>query len=331
MEQYFSEHDTTRVTDRLKRAVFFSIGLVILFFFVLFLHTIPPKTFPKQTILSVTPGTTVQEISHELETKNYIKNNTLFLILFVVLGNEHSLQTGEYVFDTPQSMWRIVERLRYGQYGNSRVKITFPEGMNRFEMAQVLKNKLPSFDTDTFITLTIDDEGYLFPDTYYFFSTVSPIEVIQTMKNNFNTKIELFQSSIESSNKTLKDIIIMASIVEKEAQGDEDRNVISGILWKRIHIGMPLQVDATFLYLLGKTSEQLTISDLKTDSLYNTYRHKGLPPGPISNPGINSIKASLYPEDSPYLYYLHDRYGTIHYAENFEEHKANKSNYLQHY
>ncbi len=110
--------------------------------------------------------------------------------------------------------------------------------------------------------------------------------------------------------------------------GDSDRAIVSGILWNRLNKGMPLQVDATLGYVTGKSSSELTVNDLKSDSLYNTYTHKGLPPGPISNPGIAAIGAAIHPDISPYLYYLHDKNGVIHFARTFAEHKQNIAKYL---
>lgn len=129
-------------------------------------------------------------------------------------------------------------------------------------------------------------------------------------------------------NRKISDVIIMASILEGEAL-PKDRQVVAGILWKRLSIGMPLQVDATFRYINGKGTYDLTADDLKIDSPYNTYIHKGLPPGPISNPGIDAISASLNPIPTKYLYYLTEKDGTIHYAKTFTEHIANKNKYLK--
>ena len=110
---------------------------------------------------------------------------------------------------------------------------------------------------------------------------------------------------------------------------DKDHKIISGILWKRIGMNMPLQVDAPFLYILGKTSAELTLADLKKDSPYNTYVNRGLPIGPIGNPGFSALRAAVFPASSPYLYYLSDNEGIMHYAKTFEEHKANKEKYLR--
>jgi len=121
----------------------------------------------------------------------------------------------------------------------------------------------------------------------------------------------------------------MASLIEKESSGDEDRSIISGILWKRFNNNRPLQVDATLSYLLGKKSQDLTVDDLNIDSPYNTYRYPGLPVGPIGNPGLEAIQAAIYPKDSPYWFYLHDKTGKAYYAKTFEEHIANKNKYLR--
>ncbi len=169
----------------------------------------------------------------------------------------------------------------------------------------------------------------MFPDTYTFFPWSTPETVVASLKTNFDKKIEPLQGDIEKSGRSLSDIIIMASIIEKEANGESDRALISGILWNRIDADIALQVDAPFLYLLGKESSELTKADLATKSLYNTYLHKGLPPTPINNPGLAAITAALHPEESKYFYYLHDSDGKIYYAKTFAEHKRNITNYLK--
>ena len=130
------------------------------------------------------------------------------------------------------------------------------------------------------------------------------------------------------SSKDKSDIVAMASILEKEVKSSEDRRIVSGILWKRIKIGMALQVDATLDYERNKTSAELTAEDLKEDSPYNTYTRTGLPPSPINNPGLDAIKAALEPKASLYLYFLTDSDNNVHYAKDFEEHKRNKEKYL---
>jgi UPF0755 protein len=171
-------------------------------------------------------------------------------------------------------------------------------------------------------------EGYLFPDTYFFYENVTPIQVLETLRDNFNDKIKLALLGIQAFGKPLNEVIEMASIVEREATSTVDREIIAGILWKRIATGMPLQVDPPFYYVLGKSSAQLTVKDLAMNSPYNLYSHKGLPPTPISNPGIDSILATVNPTKTNYLFFLADRRGVIHYAVTNDDHVANKYKYL---
>lgn len=197
-----------------------------------------------------------------------------------------------------------------------QIRITIPEGYAVKDIAERFKN-FRNFNGEKFLELAKNKEGYLFPDTYYFTSKETPEEIIEKLENNFKAKAGDVQ----------KDILIMASIIEKEAHNKEDRRIISGILWKRIKEGMPLQVDAVFDYLLDKESSEITQADLKMDSPYNTYKHKGLPPTPICNPGLDAIDAALNPTDSKYWYYLSDRNGVTHFAKNFDEHKLNRARY----
>ena len=148
------------------------------------------------------------------------------------------------------------------------------------------------------------------------------------MRSNFLRKIVSIQQSIFDFKHSEKDIIIMASILEDEATSTEARRIVSGILWKRLALGMPLQVDSTFLYINGKNTYDLTLDDLKIDSPYNTYLYKGLPPGPIGNPGLEAITDAVNPTASKYLYFLSSRDGTVYYAKTFEKHQTNREKYL---
>ena len=171
-------------------------------------------------------------------------------------------------------------------------------------------------------------EGYLFPDTYIFQTNTGVYTVIEAMQANYNRKIATVEDKIKASGKTESDIIKMASIVEEEGRTTETRQIVAGILWKRLALSMPLQVDSSFKYINGKTTATLTTADLKIDSPYNTYLYKGLPPTPICNPGLDSIIAVLSPIKTDYLYFLTDKDGVMHYAKTFDEHVANKQKYL---
>ncbi|MEK7085005.1 MAG: endolytic transglycosylase MltG, partial [Patescibacteria group bacterium] len=172
-------------------------------------------------------------------------------------------------------------------------------------------------------------EGYLFPDTYFFLKSDTPEDVVIKMLSNLERRItpEL-REEIARQGKSTHDALTVASLLEEEAREDEDRRIIAGILWKRIEKGMPLQVDAALTYVTGKASLSLSNGDLRQDSPYNTYKQKGLPLGPISNPGLAAIDAALHPAETEYLFYLSDRTGILYSAKTHEGHVANKRKYL---
>ena len=192
------------------------------------------------------------------------------------------------------------------------VKVTFPEGKTNEEMAQILSSRIQNFDAKRFLGITAGEQGYLFPDTYYFLKNETPDAVIKKMQDNFerktdtlDAKIKFYSSGYEGEKKWWQ-VVIMASILEKEAK-PADMKIVSGILWKRLDNGMLLQADAA----------------------PETYKNKGLPEMPISNPGLIAITAAIDPMESPYWYYLHDKNGIIHLAKTFVEHKANIKKYLK--
>jgi UPF0755 protein len=192
-------------------------------------------------------------------------------------------------------------------------------------MHEYMKNKFTEADLEPFSKY----EGYLFPDTYFVAPNDTAAEIVERMRNEYEEKIEPYRTLIEASPYTEKEVIVLASILEREANDRESMGLVSGILQHRLKIGHPLQVDATFEYILGKTSSELTAEDLEIDSLYNTYNNLGLPPAPIANPGLMAIEAVLEPTESPYFYYLTDDKGIFHYARTFEEHKQNKELFLR--
>jgi UPF0755 protein len=194
------------------------------------------------------------------------------------------------------------------------------------QIAETFSSKLHDFNQLNFLKEAKAFEGTLFFDIYFFLSTDTEKDVINAMRKNFEKKFSPLRKDLNGFKES--QVIIMASIIEKESNGDDDRVAISSILWKRIEDKMPLQVDATFLFLIGKESSELTRADLGLKSPYNTYINKGLPPGPISNPGIETLTAAMSPVKTQYLFYLHDKDGVVHYAKTFEEHKKNKQKYL---
>lgn len=288
-----------------------------------------PKTFPVKTIVPVIGNAGLNGIANSLYVQHVISSPFVFRGIVIIMHGERSVMAGDYFFEKPANVFEVASRLSAGIFGLTPVKITFPEGSTSRQMSVLLENQLFDFNANEFLEMTKTMEGYLFPDTYQFSPNAKVPEVVDIFKKNFDQKVASIDTSIKSFKKPLKDIVIMASILEAEARTTETRKVISGILWKRLEIGMPLQVDAPFQYIIGKNTFQLTLNDLKFDSPYNTYKYKGLPPTGIGNAGLDSLLSAVTPTKSSYLFYLSDIHGDMHYAKTFEEHVSNKEKYLK--
>lgn len=289
----------------------------------------PPKNFPAPYFLRITQGETLFAITLRAERVHLVRSARVLQLATIMQGGERSIQAGDYYFDAPVTVMELARRLSTGDFNITPTRVTLPEGYTVQDMGETLERMLPNVTKEEFIALAKNDEGKLFPDTYFFSPAVTAEDVYQKLRQNFESKMKPFREEIAVSGRTEQQIVTMASLIEREANGSDDRAIIAGILWKRLDRGMLLQVDAPFYYLLGKTSAELTSADLKLASPYNTYVHTGLPPTPIGAPGVASIEAALNPEVSPYLFYLHDKNGVAHYAKNFSEHQANIRKYLR--
>ena len=288
----------------------------------------PPPDFPVAALVKIRSGTALSRAAQIL-TEGHLVRSALVLEAGVkLLGGEGSIVAGNYFFPKAQNALTIAARLVSGDFEIEPARVTIPEGANVREVGQILSERVLDFDQEGFLKLAAEEEGYLFPDTYFFIPGEEPDVVIKRMEGNFSRRITTLQTEIASLGKPLPEVITMASLLEEEAPKTEDRRIIAGILWKRISLGMPLQVDAVFSYIIGKNSYQLTSADLKTDSPYNTYTHKGLPPGPITNPGLDAILAAVTPTKTNYVYYLSDREGNFHYSATYAQHLQAKAKYL---
>lgn len=259
------------------------------------------------TLIHVSSNQTLSSIAKELEEKNVVRQAGVLKIFVKLFRFGHPVVKGDYLFKERIPVWSVAWMLARGKHGIDPLRITIKEGSTNKEITDLLSKNMQAFRIDLFESDERNKQGYLFPDTYFFFPMTTAKEILDDISINFDRKIAPFKIDIEKSNRSLKDIIIMASIIEKEAAGDSDASIISGILWKRIDKGMPLQVDASKI----------------------TYKEIGLPKEPIGNPGLLSIKAAIYPQKSDYLYYLHEKSGLVHYAKTFEEHKNNINKYLK--
>lgn len=290
------------------------------------LTSVAPVAFEPTTI-TIPTGTSVHEAGIILREAHVIRSAVLFSML-VGLSEHRTVKAGDYLFARPASVGTVARRVSKGIFGVAAIRVTLPEGTTAAEMYDILAKRLYGLDRETWLQATHGSEGMLFPDTYFIYPAATADHIVAMMESTFELKLKPLQDKITQSGRTLDDVITMASLIEEEAVDPESRRLVAGILWKRLEAGMPLQVDAVFSYILGKNTFELSLNDLKVDSPYNTYTHRGLPPGPISNPGLDAIRAALEPTPSPYWYYLTGNDGTMHYAKTFEEHKLNKKKYL---
>lgn len=273
----------------------------------------------------------VGQIAEIFGRHGIVRSPYIFRVYLVLSGKDRTIVPGLYLFDEPLSVISVARRIAGGDHGVVTRKITFPEGMTIAEFSAIAARELPLVREEEFIR-TAGDEGYLFPDTYFFYETATSGDVTATLRDNFIAKTKDLRAEAAKGGSDLSwdQIVTLASIVEEESATPKDRRIVAGILLRRLDIGMPLQVDATFGYTIGKGSLQLTEKDLANkEDLYNTYRHKGLPPGAIANTGLDAIEAVIRPVKTNYLYYLSDSKGEMHYAVTFDEHKVNKEKYIK--
>ncbi|MFA6000242.1 MAG: endolytic transglycosylase MltG [Candidatus Paceibacterota bacterium] len=288
-----------------KVIVYCIFGLVLLLgsFYYFFLSA--PGDFPADAIANIEEGKNLRNVSFYLKNQHIIRSRLAFEAFAILYGGERHLISTDYFFEDPLPVYEIARRISKGERHLAPVKVTIPEGFTVAEAAQVLSSKLINFNEENFMKEA--REGYLFPDTYFFLTTGDEQDVLKATQMNYEKKVAPLRNDFSAFKKTEKEIIVMASIIEKEAKGDADRALISGILWRRLSIGMALQVDAAPI----------------------TYKERGLPKSPIANPGLEAIKAAIHPQSSPYLYYLHDKDGGVHFARSFAEHINNKNKYLK--
>ena len=290
-----------------NKIIFYVSGGILFLVFFNFLFLNAPRNFPVEALVNIEEGANLRSVSLKLQNKHIIKSRLAFEALVIIYGGEKHVVFSDYYFENKLPVYEVARRIARGESHLAPIAVTIPEGFNINDIAKTFAPKLANFNQDKFLLEAKDKEGYLFPDTYFFLTTDNGRNVLKAMSENFEKKISLLRPLIASSGKTERDIVIMASLVEGEAKGDRDWGFIAGILWRRLSIGMPLQVDAAPL----------------------TYQTRGLPKSPIGNPGLLALKAAVTPAQSSYLYYLHDKDGNIHYAENFAEHNKNIQKYLK--
>ncbi len=260
-----------------ERLAFFVIGFIILGWIYIFFH-IPPKDFPLGEVITINSGESLQTITDNLYNAHIIKSPFFFRVHVIIQGGEKRVMAGDYLLDRREGPADLAYRMVHGEFHLATAKITIPEGWNIFQIGDYLEKNLINFNKTEFLAMAKNKEGSLFPDTYFVSPGVRPDVLIDRMQSNFSDKIATIQKQLLTSGHSEKQIITMASILEEEARTMENRRIVAGILWKRLALGMALQLDSTFSYINGKTSDELTLDDLKINSPYNTYLHAGCLP-----------------------------------------------------
>jgi UPF0755 protein len=300
-------------------------------------------------------GSGVTTIGEELENSGIVKNATVFKY-YVKFNNESGFQAGSYDLTPSMTLNEIVNSLKNGKVmKDAEFKITIPEGLQLEQIAEIiakespykldeiksklndkkwleqLKGKYPKLLTDEILKKDVKYslEGYLYPATYSYFEKKPSLEgILEKMIAQTEEVLAQFEISRIESDLTVHELLTLASLIEEEATKKADRGKISSVFYNRIKEEMPLQTDPTVLYALGEHKSRTVYKDLEVDSPYNTYKVKGLPPGPIANAGVSSIKAALNPKDTEYLYFLASKEGKVYYSETLEKHNEYKEKYI---
>jgi len=300
----------------------------------------------------VEQGASVSEITEQLSEQGLITSEFFFKTYIALTDQQANLQAGTFSLAPGMSFSAIVGELAHAEA--SETQVTIPEGYTSNQIGEVIVEAFEGIDEDSWGSVVGEDgkwmltsadmlgdipsgyglEGYLFPDTYRFRTDADAATIVDSMVLNLERRlaendIVVPEDYVFDNGQSLHEVITLASIVEREVRSAEDMALVAGIFFTRLKIGMALQADSTVNYVTGKKDAAISIEDSQISSPYNTYQNLGLPPGPISNPGMNAIMAVLNPQDSSYLYFLTTEEGEVIYATSFDQHIENKYQYLK--
>ncbi|MBU6414636.1 endolytic transglycosylase MltG [Patescibacteria group bacterium] len=341
------------------KKVFMPLGIFVLTVAAVFSYEayLPHTNFQNQKNIIIQKGMGSRALAEALKEQGFINSKWAFVAYVTALRKSSDLKPGSYTFFQNATMASITRDLIAGKPAERIV--TIPEGWSVREISRFVESQgmFSADDFQKFVGIpavnygynkkypkpkdfswrftfladkpdTVGLEGYLFPDTYRIYNDASMEDMVLAQLANFDEKLaHEMRQDIVRQGKTIFQVITMASLIEKEVSDGHDRKVVSGILWKRLQAGIPLQVDATVSYVTGKKGA-ISNNDIQTDSPYNTYKYRGLPLGPIANPGLSAILAAIYPEKSPYWYYLSTKKGQTIFSKTLEEHNRAKAKYL---
>jgi len=325
----------SKLTDLFKngKLIWIAIGIGVLIIFVIgffvILHqlTTPLDTDNGEKIFTIEQGQSLEKIAENLKKQGLINSKSIFVFHVWSKNKTENLQAGQYSLSPSMTIPEIAKKIVNGEVIEDWVKITIPEGWTNKQIEERLLDSEMITENEKFSKKL---EGYLFPDTYYFEKDSTVEEIVEKMQDNFDKKVtEDLKTEIKRQNKNLYDILIMASILEREVKSDEDRAIVSGIFWKRLESNYPLESCATIAYILEIDKWRYSVEETRIESPYNTYLNVGLPPTPINNPGLSAIEAAVYPEYTDYNFFLTDpETGVTIFSKTFDEHNANKRKYF---
>lgn len=298
---------------------------------------------------TIEAGQGVREIGDNLAKARLINGSDFFKLYLWETKLGGKLKAGSYELSPSMSIPEIVSLFTAGSSGlkSNETRVSLPEGSTNEDILRALKDAGAVPADASFGALSIDEnryafladkpasadlQGYLFPDTYNYFKSSTLEDALGKMLDNFGAKVTTqMRADIGTQGKSLEDVLTMASIIEKESPDKTDMPAIASVFYNRLDAGMPLQSDATINYITKAGHASPTQDELETDSAYNTYKHPGLPPAPICNPGLEAIKAAIHPAQTDYFFFLmpQDGSGKTIFSKTFEEHVANKAKYLR--
>jgi len=329
MPSIFETFDVPKKPTLLLKSIVVLSALCITLYLYAWVQSTPPADFTGEALLEVTSGMSVRDIAAQAENQGIIRSRVFLYAILTYSYDPTKIYAGTYLFSQPASVFEVAKKLADQDIEKKLTRVTLPEGITASTIATIASDALPDFNTQEYLSLTHNLEGYLFPETYFVPQTYTAEDFLALQRKTYEEALAPLRPEIDAHPLSEYEILILASIVEREANDENSMNMVSGILQNRLDIGMALQADASLEYILNKPLSELTAEDLKIDSPYNTYRNKGLVPTPIGNPGIMAIKAVLHPTPSENYYYITDPKGNFHYAETFVAHNKNIEKYLK--
>jgi len=291
-----------------------------------------PKMWQDAATLEVTPGMSVRDIAAAAKANNLVRSEGLLFFVLSYFHDPTRIFAGQYLFITPATVLAVAEKLAASTIESDTIALTFPEGIRVRDMATIAARTLDSFSTIDYLALTSGKEGRLFPETYFVPRDYSAEALVELQETTFADTIEVLRVNYPSID--IDQAVIIASILEREANDAISMGLVAGIFNNRLAIGMPLQADATIEYTIETPLGELPPGELarklrEFDSPYNSYLNRGLPPTAIGNPGLQALQAAFAPTPSDYFYYITGNDGNFYYAETFDEHNQNINRHLR--